>query len=353
MMIKEMIEKLVKRENLKEEEAIEVMREIMEDKATPSQIASFITALRMKGETIEEITGCAKVMREKALKIKVDKDNIVDLDRDEINVDYETIIDTCGTGGDGTKTFNVSTVTAFVVAGAGFLVAKHGNRSVSSECGSADVIKALGINLDIPVEKVKECIEKIGIGFLFAPLYHSAMKYALGPRREIGIRTIFNILGPLTNPAGANVQVLGVYNPDLTETMASVLKNLGSRSALVIYGEGSLDEISIIGRTKITQLKDGQIKTYYIQPEDFRFKRATLEQIKGGDALKNAQIIIDILSGKEKGAKRDIILLNAAAAFTIASAVKDFKEGIELAKKTLDSGRALKKLEDLIKFSNQ
>jgi len=352
-MIREMIEKLVKRENLKEEEAIEVMREIMEDKATPAQIASFITALRMKGETIEEITGCAKVMREKATKIKVDKDNIVDLDWDEINVDYETIIDTCGTGGDGTKTFNISTVTAFVVAGAGFLVAKHGNRSVSSECGSADVIKGLGINLDIPVEKVKECIEKIGIGFLFAPLYHSAMKYALGPRREIGIRTIFNILGPLTNPAGANVQVLGVYNPDLTETMASVLKNLGSRSALVIYGEGSLDEISIIGRTKISQLKDGQIKTYYIQPEDFGFKKAILEQIKGGDALKNAQIIIDILSGKEKGAKRDIILLNAAAAFFAADAVKDVKEGIEMAKKSLDSGRALKKLEDLIKFSNQ
>jgi len=352
-MIREMIEKLVKRENLKEEEAIEVMREIMEDKATPAQIASFITALRMKGETIEEITGCAKVMREKATKIKVDKDNIVDLDRDEINVDYETIIDTCGTGGDGTKTFNISTVTAFVVAGAGFLVAKHGNRSVSSECGSADVIKGLGINLDIPVEKVKECLEKIGIGFLFAPLYHSAMKYALGPRREIGIRTIFNILGPLTNPAGANVQVLGVYNPDLTETLVSVLKNLGSRSALVIYGEGSLDEISIIGRTKISQLKDGQIKTYYIQPEDFGFKKAILEQIKGGDALKNAQIIIDILSGKEKGAKRDIILLNAAAAFFAADAAKDFKEGIEMAKKSLDSGRALKKLEDLIKFSNQ
>ena len=352
-MIKEMIEKLVKRENLTIDEATEVMREIMEDKATPAQIASFITALRMKGETVEEITGCAKVMREKALKIKIDKDKIIDLDRDEINVDYETIIDTCGTGGDGTKTFNVSTATAFVVSGAGFLVAKHGNRSVSSECGSADVIKALGINLDIPAERVKECIEQVGIGFLFAPLYHSAMKYALGPRREIGIRTVFNILGPLTNPAGANVQVLGVYNPDLTEVMASVLKNLGSKSALVIYGEGSLDEISIIGRTKISQLKDNQVKTYYIQPEDFGFKRAALEQIKGGDAVKNAQIIIDILSAKEKGAKRDIILLNAAAAFTAADAVKDFQEGIEMAKKSLDSGRALKKLEDLIKFTNQ
>ncbi len=280
-MIKEMIEKIIKRENLSEEEAVGVMREIMEDKATPAQIASFITSLRMKGETVEEITGCAKVMREKATRIKIDKDNIVDLDRDEINVDYETIIDTCGTGGDGTKTFNISTVTAFVVAGAGFLVAKHGNRSVSSECGSADVIMALGINLDIPVERVKECIEKVGIGFLYAPLYHSAMKYALGPRREIGIRTIFNILGPLTNPAGANVQVLGVYNPDLTETLASVLKNLGAKSAFVIYGEGSLDEISIIGRTKVAQLKNGEINTYYITPEDCGLKRARLEDIKG------------------------------------------------------------------------
>jgi anthranilate phosphoribosyltransferase len=352
-MIKEMIEKLVKKENLTEEEATEVMREIMEDKATPAQIASFITALRMKGETIEEITGCAKVMREKATKIKIDKENIVDIDREEINIDYETIIDTCGTGGDGTKTFNVSTVTAFVVAGAGFLVAKHGNRSVSSECGSADVVKALGINLDIPAEKVKECIEKVGIGFLYAPLYHSAMKYALGPRREIGIRTIFNILGPLTNPAGANVQVLGVYNPDLTETMASVLKNLGSKSAMVIHGEGSLDEISIIGRTKISHLKDGRINTYYIQPEDFGLKRAGLGDIRGGDAVRNAQIIIDILKGQEKGAKRDIILLNSAAAFIVAGSAKDFKEGMEIAIKSIDSGKALKKLEDLIKITNQ
>lgn len=353
-MIREMIEKVVKREDLTEEEASQVMQEIMEDRATPAQIASFITALRMKGETVEEITGCAKVMRQKATKIKIEKENIVvDIDREDINIDYETIIDTCGTGGDGTKTFNVSTATAFVVAGAGFLVAKHGNRSVSSECGSADVVKALGINIDIPVEKVKECIEKIGIGFLYAPLYHSAMKYALGPRREIGIRTIFNILGPLTNPAGANVQVLGVYNPDLTETLASVLRNLGTRSAMVIYGEGSIDEISIIGRTKISQLKEGQIHTYYIQPEDFGLKRATLEDIRGGDALRNAQIIIDILNGKDKGPKREIVLLNAAAAFIVADKAKDFKEGIEIAKRSIDSKSALKKLEDLIKFTNQ
>ncbi|MCM8801065.1 MAG: anthranilate phosphoribosyltransferase [Candidatus Omnitrophica bacterium] len=353
-MIREMIEKVVKREDLTEEEAIQVMQEIMEDRATPAQIASFITALRMKGETIEEITGFAKVMRQKATKIKIEKENIVvDIDREDINIDYETIIDTCGTGGDGAKTFNVSTATAFVVAGAGFLVAKHGNRSVSSECGSADVVKALGINIDIPVEKVKECIERIGIGFLYAPLYHPAMKYALGPRREIGIRTIFNILGPLTNPAGANVQVLGVYNPDLTERLASVLRNLGTRSAMVIYGEGSIDEISIIGRTRISHLKEGKINTYYVQPEDFGLKRAILEDIRGGDALRNAQIILDILNGKDKGPKREMVLLNAAACFIVADRTRDFKEGIEIAERTIDAKRALKKLEDLIKFTNQ
>lgn len=352
-MIKEMIEKLVKKENLTQEESEGTMREIMEGLATPAQIASFITALRIKGETIEEITGCAKVMREKSTKIKINKDNMVDLDRDDINIDYETIIDTCGTGGDGTKTFNVSTATAFVVSGAGYLVAKHGNRSVSSLCGSADVVSALGINIDISPEKVRECIEKTGIGFLFAPLYHSAMKHALGPRREIGIRTIFNILGPLTNPAGANVQVLGVYNPDLTEKLASVLKNLGLKSAFVINGEGSIDEISVIGKTKISQLEEGQIKTYYIQPEDFGMKKAGIDEIRGGDALKNSQIILDILKGSDKGAKRDTVLLNAAAAFIAAGGAKDFQEGIKIAAKSIDSGKALRKLEELIRASNQ
>ncbi|MFH1506983.1 MAG: anthranilate phosphoribosyltransferase [Candidatus Omnitrophota bacterium] len=352
-MIKEMLEKVVRKQDLTQAEAQTVMREIMDGQTTPAQIAAFITALRMKGETIDEITGCARVMREKALRIKINKDNIVDIDRDDINIDYETIIDTCGTGGDGTKTFNVSTATAFVVAGAGYLVAKHGNRSVSSLCGSADVVVALGINIDIPTEKVQGCIEKVGIGFLFAPLYHSAMKHALAPRREIGIRTIFNILGPLTNPAGANVQVLGVYNPGLTEKMALVLKNLGTRSCFVVYGEGSLDEISIIGKTKVSQLKDGQVRTYDIQPEDFGLKRASLEDIRGGDAAINSEIIIRILKGEDKGAKRDTILLNAAAAFIAAGSAQDFPEGIKIAAKSIDSGLALKKLEELIKFSNQ
>ncbi len=350
-MIKDIIARLVDKINLSEKEAAASMDEIMSGKATPAQIAAFITALRMKGETVEEITGCARIMQKKATHLKINKD-IIDLDRDEINVDLETVVDTCGTGGDGTNTFNISTTTAFVVSGGGCLVAKHGNRSVSSLCGSADVVQALGINLDISPEKVKECIEKIGIGFLYAPLFHSAMKYALGPRREIGIRTIFNILGPLTNPAKANVQVLGVYKPELTEVLANVLKNLGAKNAFVVYGEGSFDEITITGRTRISQLKNGEIKTYYIQPEDFGLRRRKVEEIKGGSVEENKEIILNILKG-EKGAKRDIVLLNSSAVFISAERAKDFPEGIRLAEESIDSKRALKKLEDLIKFTNQ
>ena len=347
-MIKEAIGKIVQKENLTEKEASDVMTEIMTGQATESQIASFITALRMKGETIEEITGCAKVMREHATKIKVLK-HAVDIDRDEINIDWETIVDTCGTGGDKTKTFNVSTATAFVVAGAGVVVAKHGNRAVSSKCGSADVLEELGINLELPSVKVEECINKIGIGFLYAPLLHSAMKFAIGPRRQIGIRTIFNILGPLTNPAGANAQVLGVYSPDLTETVAFVLKNLGSKSAFVVHGIDAIDEISITGKTQISELKNGVIKTYTVKPEDFGLKKAKVDDIAGGDAKENAKIILDILSGK-KGPKRDIVLLNAATVLTAAEKSKNFKEGIELAERSIDLGKALKKLEELKKY---
>ena len=335
-MIKESIAKVVKKENLTEEEAVGAMREIMGGTATPAQIASFITALRMKGETVEEITGCAKVMCEKATRI---------------NIDREIIVDTCGTGGDESHTFNISTATAFVAAGAGLTVAKHGNRSVSSQCGSADVLVALGAKIEIAPEKVKECIEKIGIGFLFAPLFHSAMKNAIGPRREIGIRTIFNILGPLTNPAGAKVQLLGVYNPDLTEPLAMVLRNLGSKSAFVVYGEGNFDEISITGRTKISQLENGEVQNYYIQPEDFGLKRANLEDIKGGDATKNAQIIIELLK-EERGPKQDVVLLNSAAVFIAAGKAKTFEEGIEIGRRSIESGSALQKLEQLIKMTN-
>jgi anthranilate phosphoribosyltransferase len=350
-MIKESIAKIVKKENLTEKEAAGTMQEIMEGAATPAQIASFITALRIKGETVEEITGCAKAMREKAININIDKSEVVDVDRDEINVDRETIVDTCGTGGDGTHTFNISTATAFVAAGAGLLVAKHGNRSVSSQCGSADVLMALGVNLDIPPQKVKECIEKINIGFLYAPLFHSAMKFSLGPRREIGIRTIFNILGPLTNPAGANVQVLGVYNSDLTEPLAAVLRNLGLKSAFVVYGEGSFDEVSITGRTKISQLNKGIVSTYYIQPEDFGLMRASIEDIKGGDAKENAQIITDLLTGKT-GPKQDVVLLNAAALLIAAGRAETFLQGIEIGKRSIESGKALKKMEQLVETTN-
>ena len=344
-MIKEAISKIVMKEDLTRQEAIDVMTEIMTGQATEAQIASFITALRMKGETVDEITGCAQVMREHATRIKVKK-NPVDIDRDEINIDWETIVDTCGTGGDKTKTFNVSTATAFVVAGCGVVVAKHGNRAVSSKCGSADVLEELGINLELSSEKVGECLNKIGIGFLYAPLLHSAMKYAIGPRRQIGIRTIFNILGPLTNPADANAQVLGVYSADLTEKLAYVLKNLGSKSAFVVHGMDSVDEISITGETQISELKNGGIRTYKIKPEDFGIKRASSGDITGGNAGENAKIIYEILKGT-KGPKRDIVIINAAAALTAAGKSKNIAEGIKLAEKSIDSGRALKKMEEL------
>ena len=336
-MIKELIGKLVEKRNLSEEETINAMEEIMSGKATPGQIGSFITALRMKGETVEEITGAAKVMREKATTLDLEE---------------EIIVDTCGTGGDSSGTFNVSTVVALIAAGGELLVAKHGNRSVSSKCGSADVMEALGLNLEIPPEKAAECIRKVGIGFLYAPLFHSAMKYATPVRREIGIRTIFNVLGPLTNPAQANVQLLGVYKPELTELIANVLKNLGVRSAFVVYGEGNFDEITITGRTRISQLKRGEVKTYYIQPEDFGLKSGNSEEIKGGTVEKNSQIILDILKGK-KGTKRDMVLLNAAGVFVAAEKAGNIAEGIKVAEEIIDSGKALKKLEALVKFSRK
>jgi anthranilate phosphoribosyltransferase len=350
-MVREAIQKVVDGKDLSRIEAKQVMAEIMDGAATPAQIAALIAALRMKGETIDEITGCAEAMREKALRIDVKRSRLVNIDREEINIDEETILDTCGTGGDGTNTFNISTTTAFVVAGAGVTVAKHGNRSVSSQCGSADVVQALGVNIDISSEKVKGCVERIGIGFLFAPLFHSAMKHAIGPRREIGIRTIFNVLGPLTNPARANVQVLGVYKPELTEVMARVLRNLGARAAMVVHGKQSYDEITITGETKISELKGGRIRTYAVKPEDFGMKRAPLSAIKGGDAAANAEIILGILNGK-KGPRRDVVLLNAAAALKVAGRAKNLDAGILLAAESIDSGAALRKLELLIRESN-
>ncbi|MCD6083514.1 anthranilate phosphoribosyltransferase [Candidatus Aerophobetes bacterium] len=336
-MIRKMIAKVTEGESLTEEETRKVISEIMEGKATSAQIASLLTALRMKGETVEEITGCAKEMLNRASSFDLSED---------------VLVDTCGTGGDGSNTFNISTAVAFVVAGVGLVVAKHGNRALSSRCGSADVLEVLGVKLDISLEKLKECLKRIGIGFLFAPLYHRAMKYALGPRQEIGIRTIFNILGPLTNPLRANVRLLGVYHPSLTEPLARVLKNLGVKGAFVVHGEDGLDEISLSARTRITQLKEGKIKTYYIKPEDLGMRRVSQEAIRGGDGKENARILRSILEGEEKGAKREIVLLNSAACLVAADMAKDLKEGIEMARESIDSGRAKEKLEMLIALTN-
>ncbi len=350
MDIKEALQKIIKPRNLTEEETRDVFEQIMSGKATDAQIGSFITALRLKGETVDEITGAAKIMRSKAVKLDVSAG--VDLDTEDINVDEETIIDTCGTGGSGTNTFNVSTVCAFVVAGCGLKVAKHGNKSVSSQCGSADVLKELGIKIDLEPRKAAQCVKKIGIGFLYAPLYHGAMKYAIGPRKEIGIRTIFNVLGPLTNPAGANCQVLGVYSDSLTELMAKVLKNLGIKSAFVVCALDTLDEITITGKTRISELKNNRINTYDIKPQDFNLKTYTLDEIKGGNAKDNAKIIMDVLNGKD-GAKRDIVLLNSAAALVAGNLARDFNEGISIAAEAIDSKKALKKFEELKEISNR
>jgi anthranilate phosphoribosyltransferase len=326
------------------------MNEIMSGEATPAQIGAFIATLRMKGETVDEITGAARIMREKATRIHVFHADL-NLDRDEINSDQETILDTCGTGGDGTNTFNVSTATAFVAAGAGVKVAKHGNRAVSSQCGSADVLEHLGVNLDISPQEVENCIREVGIGFLFAPLFHGAMKYAAGPRKEIGLRTIFNLLGPLTNPAGATAQVLGVYSLDLTEKIALVLNRLGAKEAFVVCGEGTFDEISICSPTRISHLRDGKVRNYQITPEEYGFQRASLDAIKGGDALENAQMIRNILDGQE-GARQDMVLFNAGAAFVASGLCPDLKDGIERARETVGNGMAKQKLEQLIAYTN-
>jgi anthranilate phosphoribosyltransferase len=348
-MIKELISKVVKGENLSEAEMEAAMDEIMTGTATPAQIGAFITALRIKGETVDEITGAAKAMRAKATKLNINN-HLVNIDRDEINIDDETILDIVGTGGDGTRTFNVSTTTAFVAAGGGIKVAKHGNRAVSSLCGSADVLENLGVNLDITSTDVKGCINEIGIGFLYAPIFHGAMKHAAGPRQEIGIRSIFNLLGPVTNPADASVQVLGVYEQSLTDKIALVLKRLGTKEAFVVCGEGPFDEISICGPTKVSHLKDDKVSTFQMMPEEYDLNRANLEDIVGGDAKENANIVRHILGGA-KGPKRDMVLLNASAAFVAAGLCDNFNEGIRIAADSIDSGKASDKLNQLIEFT--
>ena len=348
-MIKQLIAKVVRSEDLTEDEMATAMDEIMTGNATAAQIGAFITALRLKGETVDEITGAARTMRAKATKININN-HAVNIDRDEINIEDETILDIVGTGGDGTRTFNVSTTTAFVAAGGGIKVAKHGNRAVSSLCGSADVLESLNVNLDLTSTDVEKCINEIGIGFLYAPLFHGAMKYAAGPRREIGIRSIFNLLGPVTNPAGASAQVLGVYEAGLTDKIAHVLRRLGTREAFVVCGEGTYDEISICGATRVSHLKNGDVRTFKITPEEFGLQRADCEDIVGGDARENAKITRSILDG-DKGAKRDMVLLNASAAFVASGICRNFGDGIEIAADAIDSGKARQKLDHLIEFT--
>jgi len=350
-MIKEAIRKLIRGQSLSEEMAGMAMAEILDGRATTAQMASFTTALRIKGETVDEITGCAKAMRSRIPKVHLDN-HMVNIDRDEINIEDETIIDTCGTGGDETNTFNVSTATALVVAGGGVRVAKHGQRAESDYCGSANVLEALGLKLDISRTDIERCIREVGIGFLYAPLFYGAMKNPLGPRREMGFRSIFNLLGPLTNPAVTTAQILGVYRPDLTKKMAHVLNRLKIQEAFVVCGEGTFDEISICGPTRVSHLKEGEITSFDINPEDYGMKRANPDDIRGGSAEDNAQIIREILDG-EKGPKRDMVLLNSGAAFVAAGLDKEFEEGIERAKGSIDSGQAKEKLEALVSFTQK
>jgi anthranilate phosphoribosyltransferase len=334
-MIREAIKMLIDNLSLSEAEMAECMKEIMEGKATDAQIGAFLTGLRIKGETIEEITGAARIMREKAITIKAP----------------EGVLDTCGTGGDMSHTFNISSTTAIVVSACGVPVAKHGNRSVSSQSGSADLLEALGVKIDLSPEKVETCLFETGFGFLFAPLFHPAMKYAIGPRKEMGIRTIFNILGPLTNPAGARRQLLGVFADNLTETLAMVLGNLGAIDAMVIHGEDGLDEISISDATKVSRFKDGRVENFFVAPEDFGIRRKEIDLIHGGNKEENAIITLSILKG-ERGPKRDIVLMNSAAALMVAGKSEDFRTALLIAADAIDSGLASGKLEEVKKVSN-
>ncbi|WP_457555645.1 anthranilate phosphoribosyltransferase [Candidatus Pyrohabitans sp.] len=338
-MMKEFISKVVEGKNLSGEEAEQAMKLIMSGQATPAQIAGFLTALRMKGETIDEIAAFARVMREFAVRISPRVQG--------------RLVDTCGTGGDRVKTFNISTIAAFVVAGAGVAIAKHGNRSVTSKAGSADLLEALGVNLELPPERVESIIESTGIGFMFAPLFHGAMKHAIGPRREIGIRTVFNVLGPLTNPANAQAQVLGVFDAALVEPLARVLARLGVEHALVVHGLEGMDEISTCGETLVAELKGGEVETYRIAPEDFGIERASPEELAGRDAQGNAEIARALLQAEEEGARRDIVVLNAAAGIYVAGRAKSIDSAIGMAERSIDSGRAHEKLLALIEASRQ
>jgi len=338
-MIKEAIGKLVSGEQLTGEESQRIAEEIMSGEATPSQIASFITALRMRGETVENIVGFVRVMREKATPLRVPEG--------------VPILDTCGTGGDGSGSFNISTTSALICAAAGVKVAKHGNRGVSSACGSADVLEALGIKIDAPPEVSERCLEELNFCFLFAPLYHKAMKHAIGPRREIGIRTIFNLIGPLSNPAKATCQVIGVFDPRLCELFARTLCDLGTKRALIVHGSAGLDEISLVSASTIAELRaDGAIDVYPVDPSDFDMECCEVSDIVGGKAEQNAEIIRDILSGTE-GQRTDAALLNAGAGLYIAGKADSILEGIQIARDTVSSGAPARLIEDLAAFTNQ
>ena len=336
-MIKEVIAALLDGQDLAREQAADTMREIMSGGATDAQIAGFLIALRVKGETAHELAGCVEVMREKVTRIPAKAEHLVD---------------TCGTGGDRSGTFNISTATALVAAGAGATVAKHGNRSVSSHSGSADVMKELGVNIDISPERVARCLEKVGMAFLFAPLLHAAMKYAIGPRRELGVRTIFNILGPLTNPAGARRQLIGVYSADLAELVAKALLELGAERALVVYGRDGLDEITTSDRTAVWEVSEGKLKAYDLDPLDLGVPRTTHEELVAKDAADSAAMIGKVLAG-ERGPCRDAVVLNSAGALYASDIAVGFEDGMAKAAESIDTGRASRVLERLVEETNR
>jgi anthranilate phosphoribosyltransferase len=334
-------------QSLSRDEARAVMSEVLTGQCTDAQIAALLVALHMKGETVEEVVGFAEAIRAAAAPLHVVGNSTIDVSGTE----RDALVDTCGTGGDASGTFNISTATALVAAGAGVRVAKHGNRSVTSKCGSADVMEALGVNITLPPARVAECLKEVGIAFLFAPSMHSAMKYVQPARRELRLRTVFNLLGPLTNPAQASAQVVGVYSDDLVEKLAEALSMLGLRRALVVHGSDGLDEITITGPTRIAEVRDGQVRTYEVTPEEFGFTRAPIEAISGGDAAGNAAIIREVLAGKTS-ARRDVVLLNAAAALVASGRADHLGDAIPLAAKSIDSQAATAKLDALVSFTH-
>jgi anthranilate phosphoribosyltransferase len=336
-MIQEAIARVVEREHLSEAQAAAAMGAIMAGEVSPALIAALLTALRMKGETVEEVAGFARAMRENAVRVSPRRADLVD---------------TCGTGGGGLRTFNISTTAAFVVAGAGVGVAKHGNRGITSACGSADVLEALGVNLALPPERIAACIDEVGIGFLFAQAHHPAMRHAVPVRRELGFRTLFNLLGPLTNPAGASAQVIGVFHPELPELLAGALARLGCRRAFVVYGLDGLDELSTVGATRVAEVSDGSVRSYELRPEEVGLAPVPPEALAdGGDAAGNARLTRDVLAGAP-GPRRDVVLLNAAAALVVAGRAADLREGIESSAESIDSGRAAACLDALVRATS-